>query len=344
MAFRPLPGGSPKVAEYVVHPAHIPLEVESQAAHVRRLRNLRKSSRLLGNADHLRILLVNGLVKLANEFDCFKVMVATHAVRHPFAILAAVVEVEHGGHRIDPEARNAETVDPGKGASDQKASHFGPAVIEDQRVPFGMPSLPWVLMLEKTSPVKPGEGELVGWEMGGYPIDDHSYSRILACIHQDLEFAWRTIPVRGCVEARYLIAPGSTEGIFAGRKKLHVRETHVEEVRGQAIGQFQIAQGAILMLVKLPGTKMHLINRKRLLPWVFGGKQGGSGDPVGDKFAVAYHGGVPWRRFAPKGKGVALLPQDAIRPEHPEFVLLSDPGIGHEKLATSAGTEGAHGE
>ncbi len=93
------------VLERVVHPAHVPFEAESEAAHARwggtpwaRRSIPRRSSRHPDDRGRPPRSARAGN-SIASRFSRPPI-----AVRNPFALLARVVEVEHRGHRIDPHA------------------------------------------------------------------------------------------------------------------------------------------------------------------------------------------------------------------------------------------------
>ena len=62
------------------------------------------------------------LVEPLEEVDCLEVLVAAEDVGDPLARLARVVEVEHRGHRIDPEAVEVVAVEPEKRVAEQEVA------------------------------------------------------------------------------------------------------------------------------------------------------------------------------------------------------------------------------
>ncbi len=76
-----------EVLEGVVHPAHVPLEAEAEAAEVGRARHARPGRGLLGDREDPRLAVVEHLVQLAQEGDRVEILPAAEGVRHPFARL-----------------------------------------------------------------------------------------------------------------------------------------------------------------------------------------------------------------------------------------------------------------
>jgi hypothetical protein len=91
-----------QVAQRVVHPAHVPLEAEAQAALGQGPGDAMEGGRLLGDHHRAGNPVVHLVVELLEEVDRLEVLIAAVDVRDPFAGLSAVVEVHHRGHRIDP--------------------------------------------------------------------------------------------------------------------------------------------------------------------------------------------------------------------------------------------------
>lgn len=73
------------VVEGVVHPAHIPLEVEAQAAIVRWQGDAGKVSGLFSHTDAAGVLLSQSSVGIAQELDGLQILVSAVAVGNPFA-------------------------------------------------------------------------------------------------------------------------------------------------------------------------------------------------------------------------------------------------------------------
>ena len=82
------------VFERVVHPAHVPFVAEAQTAKIRRPRHHRPRGRFLGCRENAGMGSMS-LVLDAKKVYRFKVLPAAVHIWNPFALLAAVVQVEH---------------------------------------------------------------------------------------------------------------------------------------------------------------------------------------------------------------------------------------------------------
>ena len=128
----------PHVADRVVHPAHVPLEAEAQAAQVGGPRDARPGGRFLGDRQDAGELQVRLLVELLEEADGLQVLASAELVGQPIARLAAVVEIEHRGHGVDAQPVDVVLVEPEQGVGDEEVADLVAAVVEDQRAPVAM--------------------------------------------------------------------------------------------------------------------------------------------------------------------------------------------------------------
>ncbi len=143
-----------EVAQRVVHPAHVPLEAEAEPADVGGPRDRRPGRRLLGGRDHSRLARMDELVHLLEERDRLQVLAAAVAVRHPLALLAGVVEVEHRGDRVDAQPVDVVLAQPEERVREQEVAHLAAAEVEDERAPVGMRAAPRVGMLVERGAVE----------------------------------------------------------------------------------------------------------------------------------------------------------------------------------------------
>ena len=90
-----------EVEQRVVHPPHVPLECESEAAVCDGPRHTGPGGGLFGDGDASRFLDANGFVELLEEFNRLEVLPASVLVAQPFARFAAVIQVEHRRNGVD---------------------------------------------------------------------------------------------------------------------------------------------------------------------------------------------------------------------------------------------------
>ena len=77
-----------EVLERVVHPSHIPLHAEAEAAEINRPRNHGPGSGLLRGGLDVRVLFVGFLIEAAEKVDGLKVLAPAEFVGNPLPLLA----------------------------------------------------------------------------------------------------------------------------------------------------------------------------------------------------------------------------------------------------------------
>ena len=216
-----------EVRERVVHPAHVPLEAEAEPAQVGRPRDARPGRRLLGGRDHARLAAVDDLVVLLEERDGVEVLVAAELVRHPLALLARVVEVEHRGDGVDADAVGVVLAQPEQGVGEQEVADLVAAVVEDERAPVRVRAAARVLVLVERGAVEAREGEVVAREVRRDPVEDHAEPVLVQPVDELAEVVGRAVARRRGEVAGDLVAPRAAERVRHHRQQLDVREAHV---------------------------------------------------------------------------------------------------------------------
>ena len=112
------------VLEDVVHPAHVPLVGETQAADVDRTADRRPRGRFLRDGDRPGLLGVRERVQLTHKLDRFEILAAAEPVRNPLPFLSRVVEIQHRRDRIDAKPVDVVLVQPEQRI--REAESYGP--------------------------------------------------------------------------------------------------------------------------------------------------------------------------------------------------------------------------
>ena len=246
----------------VVHPPHVPLVAEAQAAGPGRLRHARPGGGFLGHGHDARMLAIGQLVHPAHEVDRFQVLAPAELVGHPLARLARVVEVEHRGHRIDPQPVDMVAVEPEQRVGVQVVDDLGPAEIVDQGAPVLVEALARIRVLVERGAVEAAEAVRVGREMPGHPVQQHAQARLVAAVDEAGEVVRRAVAAGGREQADRLVAPGAVERVLVDRQQLEMGEAHVDGVGDQALGELVVGQEAVALAAR-PGAEMHLEDADR---------------------------------------------------------------------------------
>ena len=251
------------VLERVVHPAHVPLEAESEPAGVRRAGYQRPRGRFLGHHHDAGVLRVDARIQVLQKADGVQVLVPAAGVRNPFAGLAPVVEIEHRGDRVHPQPVEVVLLEPEEGAGDEEVADLAAAVVEDQRAPVGMLPLPRVRVLVETGAVEAGQTVGVLREVCGRPVHEDADAAPVQRIHQLHELLRRSETARRREVAERPVAPGLVERVFGDGQQLDVREAELRDVVGQPAGDVAVGQPAACAGDAHPRAQVHLVDRDR---------------------------------------------------------------------------------
>ena len=195
------------VAQGVVHPPHVPLEAESEPPLVDRLGDTRPGRGLLRDRHDPGMARVAGRVEGLEELDRLEILASAETVRNPLPGIAGIIEVEHRGDRIHPQAVDVILVEPEEGIGDQEIPHLVPPVIEDQCPPVAVLPEPRILMLVEGGAVEPGQAVCILGKMAGDPVEDHPDARLMKRVDEMTELVGRSEAAARREEIDHLIAP-----------------------------------------------------------------------------------------------------------------------------------------
>ena len=105
------------------------------------------------------------LVKLLEEFHRFQVLLAAETVGDPFPVPPVVIQVQHGGHRVHPDAVHVKDLQPIHGVGYQEAAHLRTAVVEHAGAPFLVFALAGIGVFVAGPPVEMIQAALILGEM-----------------------------------------------------------------------------------------------------------------------------------------------------------------------------------
>ena len=247
------------IAEHVVHPAHVPLEVEAQASLTGGMGHQRPRGALLRDEQRAGFTFQHGGVQLLQKSNGLQVLVVAVDVWLPFAVAPVVIQVQHAGHGIYTQAVDVILRQPEQCVGDQKALYLGPGVIEHHRAPFLVLGAQRVLILITVGAVELVQPELVFREVGGYPVHNDADAGPMAFIHKCLEIRRRAVAAGGGEIARHLIAPAPVERIFHQGHQLHVGIAHVRQVGNKLPRKRPVVKG-VPVRIGPPTARVHLIN------------------------------------------------------------------------------------
>ena len=247
------------VAEHVVHPAHVPLEIEAKAAVRSRLCDHGPCGGLFCDHVLVRMTAQHGVVQLAQEGNGLQIFLAAILVGLPFALLAVIVQIQHGCHSIHPQAVNMVLLQPVQCAGDQEALHLAAAEVKHHGAPLLMFTALRVRVLVAGLAVKVVQAELVLREVSRYPVHDHADAGGVQLVHKGHKVLGGAVAAGGCKIACDLIAPAAIKGVFHDRQQLHMGIAHIGDIRDQLVCQLGIVIG-LAALLHLPAAGVHLVD------------------------------------------------------------------------------------
>ncbi len=136
------------VFQIIVHPAHIPLEVEAQPLLRCPARNLGPGGGLLRDGECAILPCMDLVIHSLDEGDRLQVLIAAINIGHPSAVTLPIIEIEHGCHSVHAKSVGMEFLQPVERIGNKEIHHLRPAVIVDQGPPVRMLALSRIKMLK----------------------------------------------------------------------------------------------------------------------------------------------------------------------------------------------------
>src|ERR1051325_6665476 len=132
-----------EILQGVAPPAHVPLEIEPQAPGCYGTAHEGPRRRFLRDHHKARMTRVDSLVDLPEQRDGFQVLAASVLVGNPLSLVAAVIQIEHGGDGIDAQPVDVILLGPEERVGQQEVAYLVAPVVED----VGSPT--WMLALAR---------------------------------------------------------------------------------------------------------------------------------------------------------------------------------------------------
>ena len=176
-------------------------------------------------------------------------------VGRPLARAPAVVEIQHGGHGVHPEAVDVELLQEVPGGGEEEADDLSPSQVEGPGAPAGMLLLIGVAVLIAGAAVEIDEAVGVLAEVGGHPVQQHGDAPAVQVIHEPAEILRRAEAGGGGKVAGALVAPGLIQGVLRHRQELHGGIAQVADVVRQLLPQLPVGEEAAVLMPP-PGAQV----------------------------------------------------------------------------------------
>jgi hypothetical protein len=163
-------------------------------------------------------------------------------VGHPLPGLARVVEVEHGGDGIHPQAVDVELLEPEQRVRDQEIAYLAAAEVEYVGAPIELLAAARVAVLVQRGAVEAAERELVLREVRGHPVDDDADAGVVQRVDEVAEVVRVAEAGRRRVVRRHLVSPRPAERVLGDGQELDVREPARGDVVDELLGELAVRQ------------------------------------------------------------------------------------------------------
>ena len=220
------------IAQRVMHPAHVPFQVEAQILGIVRggVGDTRPGGGFFGDGEGVWVQGVNAVVERAQKFQGVDVFTAAVAVGQPFTLFAGEVEVKHGGNSIDAQPVDVVFFQPEEGVADEKLTDFITAVIKNIGPPIRMCPQARIFMFIEMGAIKETKAMLIHREVGRHPIQNHANFGLMASIDKGHEIIGRAEAAGRGKVASHLVAPGAVKRMFRDGQQLNVSVAHLLDV------------------------------------------------------------------------------------------------------------------
>src|ERR1700722_3399717 len=241
-----------QIVQHVMHPAHIPLEAESQSSNVGGPRDLRPGSRFFRHHHDVGKCRINMLIQLSQEVNRVYVFFSAVAVRYPLSFAPSIIEIEHCGDCIDPQTVHVIFVEPEHGVADEKTLDFVPTVVEHKSVPVRVFPLPWVAVFVEMRPIEISKTGLIFREVSRNPIENDADSMLMKIVHEIPEIVRRTESASRSKVAGGLVSPGTIKRMLHNWHEFDVGKTTFMDVIREQRSHLPISQPAIFFFGHTP--------------------------------------------------------------------------------------------
>ena len=203
-------------------------------------------------------------VELLEKFHRLQIFVSAVDIGRPLSVLPSVIQVKHGGHRVHPQAVDVVLPQPVGRGGQQEAAHLGLAEVKHPCAPSGVLPLAGIGVLVAACAVEFIQAERILREMGGHPVQNDAYARLMELVDEPHQVVGRAEPAGGREIAGTLIAPGHIQRVLGDGHQLHMGEAHLLDVGDQVLGDGAVGE-KLARSGAPPGAQMDLVDVQRIV-------------------------------------------------------------------------------
>ena len=218
-----------------------------------------KAGKLLADHQRARHLRLDCFIETLEKVDGFEVLPSALDIGSPFPGLLAIVQIEHRGDIVEPQAVHVVLLQPVEGIGDQELPYLLPSVVKDTGIPLAVLPLHGVAVFIAAAAVQIDQAIAVLGEVGNIPVHEHTDAQLMAPVHQLPESVGIAVPEGGREIIGGAVTPGPIKAVFHQWGQFQIVVAHFVDIIRQGISQFRIgAEPSVLMAA--PGPRMHLID------------------------------------------------------------------------------------
>ena len=280
--------------------------------------------------------MANHCVHFLKKLHRGKVLSATEFVRDPLARLAAVIEIEHRGNRIDAQPVDMKFLQPIQRIGREEIANLVACKVEDQRAPIGVLTLAWISVLVQRRTIELGKTPLVARKVRWHPIDDDANASGMHDLDELPELVGRAEPSGGRVVTADLIAPRSAVGMLGDGHQLDVREAKRVYMLGELMREIDVRRDA-----RSPRCKMHFVHTQRRV-WMIAARLHPLVVVPDMRARRSNHAGRRWRTLSLASHRIGLEHCGAGLADHRKLVAMPGRSARHDCNPQPAGAHRTH--
>ncbi len=202
---------------------------------------------------------------MLEKLDSLQVFIVPILVGHPVPGAASVIQIQHGGDSIYPQAVDMILLDPVDGIGNKEVGNLMLPVIKHLGAPVRMLPFPGVRILVQRLAVKIRQAVGISGEMSRNPVQNDADPLFVQVIHKIHKICGGSITGGRRIITCHLVAPGHVQGMLGDGHQLHMGVAHIFYIRCQFMGGFYVSVIPVFFfpVLLLPGSQMNLIDRKR---------------------------------------------------------------------------------
>ena len=207
-----------QILQRVVHPAHVPLHIEAEAAVFSAMGHAGPGGGLFCDHQCTRHFLMHGIVQRLQPVNGFEILAAAIGIGQPLAGLSRIVAIDHRCDRIDTQPIEVKLLQPVQRAAREKTANLLPRMVEHQCLPVGVFAEARVGVLIQRCAIETRKAMRVLGEVPRHPIQQYADATRMHQIDEGAQVIRAAAATGRRIESECLVAPGAIERMLGDRQ------------------------------------------------------------------------------------------------------------------------------